>query len=172
MHNLLSVGTCLKTHNLLPKGKEKKKLLYIYLNNNIKLLKSALIPARPLLQGWALSCLLTNCSLKPRTQVKVWKMKLMESHGFGGESLEIPAGKPGSLPFPLKLQIQSYVHIHKCVLGKSSLGQSLELPQFQQAGKQTKDKGLWIIYRQEPRGNYGPEQHWAQPHSSSVLPNL
>lgn len=38
-------------------------------------------------------------------------MEVMESHGFGGESLEIPAGK---VSFPLKCQIQSYVHIHKC----------------------------------------------------------
>lgn len=36
----------------------------------------------------------------------------------------------------------SYVHIHRCVLGQEQPPQSLELSQFHQSGKQTKDKGL------------------------------
>lgn len=167
MHNLLSVGTCLKTHNLLPKRK-KKKLLYIYLNNNIKFLKSALIPARPLLQGWALSCLLTHCSLRPRTQVKLWKMKPVESHGFEGESLEMPAGEPGRLPFPLSTVLWTNPQVCPGKTGASARA----CLSSNSLGSKPRTKDWEFIYIQEPHGNYGADQEWAQPHSSSVLPNL
>lgn len=168
MHNLLSVGTCWKTHNLLPK-KKKKKLLFIYLNNNIKFLKSALIPARALVQGWPLSCLLTNCSLKPRTQVKVWKMKLMESHGFEGESLEIPAGKP-AIPFEIYTVLCTYSQV--CPGKRGASDRAWNCLSSNSLGSKPRTKDCEFIYIQEPHGNYGPDQEWAQPHSSSVLPNL
>lgn len=102
-------------------------LLDIYLNSNIKFLKSAL----PLLQGWALSCLLTNCGgLEDDTWVG--------SHGLEGGSLETAAGKAGSC-HSLWNVLCTYPQV--CP-GRGEPGQSLELSQFHQSGEQTKDKGL------------------------------
>lgn len=171
MHSLLSVGTCLKPHNLLPKEKQnkKKELLYIYLNNNIKFLKSALIPAQPLLQGWALSWLLTNCSLKPWTQVKVWKMKLMESHGCEGESLEIPAGNP-AIPFEMRGTVLC-TYSQVCP-GKEQLQTEPGIVSVPPVWEANQGQRTVKYLQTRTTGSYGPDQQRAQPHSSSVLPNL
>lgn len=81
------------------------------------------------------------CSQKPWTQVELWRRSCWEGRELEEKAWSL-SRKPGSLPFPWKGQILSYVHVHKCVLAQESFGQSLELSQFHQSGKQTKDKGL------------------------------
>lgn len=87
----------LKNPELFTKRRRKKKLLYIYLNNNIKFLKSALFPAG---MGSVLSCSL----------IVHWNsdtggaLEVMESHGCGDSWFH-------SL---WNAKLQSYVHIHKC----------------------------------------------------------
>lgn len=172
MHDLLSVGTCLKTHNLLPKEEEKKnnekELLYIYLNNNIKCLKSALLSQQgPSALG--MGSVLSAHSLFTEDTGAAW------GDGSDGKP-RIWRRKPGDSSrkgfIPFEMPDPVLCTYSQVSWEWRSFGQSLELSQFHQFGKQGKDKGLGIIYRQEAHGSCGAGQQGAQPHSSSVLPNL